>query len=128
MKSIRPYLIFNGDCREALDFYADCLGGTIALLDTFAESPLKIADEYGDLIYNSLLIADGIEIMASDTVPEYPVEVGKNVVLFVEFETSTDLERSFEALKDGGIVLMEIEDQFGMLEDRYGIRWMLNVS
>ncbi len=125
MKELKPYLIFTGNCQEALQFYAACFGGEITFMKTFADSPLNIPKEYEDRIFNSELRADNLCFMASDNVPPYATETGSNVCLFVAFSDHEEQKRVFDTLSRSGKVIMPFENGFGMAEDKYGFRWML---
>lgn len=125
MKNLTPYLIFSGDCEEALRFYSRCLGGEMVVLERYAESPLEMADEHGDRVFNSVFRTEGIEFMASDDHPDQPVRVGTNFALFVTFQNEVEQAGSFAKLSEDGRILMPLHNGFGMLEDRFGIRWMV---
>jgi PhnB protein len=124
-KRVVPYLIFSGECREALAFYADCLEGEVVNLTTFSESGVDVEDKYGGRIFNSELRADGIRIMASDNLPGDELKQGNNFALFLIVPSEPGLERLFARLSSGGSVIFPLEGEFGMVEDRYGVRWML---
>ena len=124
MKQLNPYLIFSGNCKEAMTFYQTCLGGEIALMQTFAESPIDVPDEHQNRIFNSILKSDNILIMASDDLPTHPVKIGTNVSLFVNFPDQTEQQNTFTKLSEGGTIIMPLEGSFGMLTDKYGIQWM----
>lgn len=125
MKHLQPYLMFDGDCEEALDFYARCLDGEIAMLQRFADSPLDVAAEHGSRVFNSVFRADEITFMASDNPPGEALEPGSNFAMFVTFSDPPEHARTFDALSRDGHVLMPPEDGFGMLRDRFGVQWML---
>ena len=125
MKSLSPYLIFHGCCQEAMTFYADVFGGKLVEISTFAESPVPVPEEFGDRIFNSEIRIGEISIKASDDLPGHDVVVGSNVSLFVELQERSEQLRLMESLGDGGKVLFPADDKFGMVEDKYGIRWML---
>lgn len=125
MKRLRPYLIFDGDCEEALDFYAGCLDGEIVMLQRFSESPLEVAEDHGDRVFNAAFRAENVTFMASDNPPEDELRAGNNFSMFVAFSDPSEHRRAFEALSADGRVLMPLDDGFGMLEDRFRVRWML---
>jgi PhnB protein len=125
LHQVTPYLIFPGTCREALAFYEHCFGGEVVKINTFAESSLDVPDWYGHRIFNSEFRSDHVRLMASDDMPGQEVTVGSNVALFVVFDDRAMLDAVFGKLSEGGNVLFPIDNGFGMLVDRYGIRWML---
>ncbi len=122
---LQPYLIFPGTCRDALEFYSEALGGAIEHLQTVGDSPLPAPAEYADRIFNSVFVAGGLRFMASDGEPGNDPRVGQNFAMFV---TCPDAERQgkvFAALEEGGRVLFPLDEGFGMIEDRFEIRWMI---
>jgi PhnB protein len=127
-----PYLTFNGNTKEAMEFYRDVLGGKLEM-QTFGESPMESPEEQKDRIMHARLDADGYTIMASDSRPDEPVTGGDNVSLSLQGEDGARLKDVFNALADGGELTMPMEEQFwgdtfGMLVDRFGIHWMVNVN
>ncbi len=125
MKSLTPYLVFSGDCKDAMEFYADTFGGEITHLQTFGDSPVPISEENKNRIFNAQIIAGDICIKASDDLPESQVNNGTNISLFVNFSDENKKRRIFDLLSQGGKVLFPMEENFGMLKDKFGIQWML---
>lgn len=127
-----PYLTFNGECREAFEFYADVLDGKIEAMITHGDSP--IADEVPEAMHSAImhayLVAGNVELMASDAMGgRYEKPSGLYVSLHVD--TPEEADRIFSALADGGSVVMPIDEtfwaqRFGMLVDRFGTPWMVN--
>jgi len=129
---LNPYLTFNGNAREAMEFYRDVLGGSLET-QTFAEADQEMAEADRDKIIHAQLAAGAVTLMASDSMPGQPVEVGHNVSLSLQGSDQDALTRIFNGLADGGTVTMPMAEQFwgdtfGMLTDRFGINWMVNVS
>lgn len=125
MKRLQPYLIFAGTCEEALNFYADCLGGEIVMLQRYSESPLEVGEEHGDRVFNAVFRADGLSFMASDNQPQEEISTGTNFSMFVTFSDADEQAKSFEALARGGQVIFPLRDGFGMVRDRFEVPWML---
>ena len=132
---MEAYLTFNGDAAEALAFYAKCLGGKIEFSMTFAESPMgaQTPDDYKDKIMHATLTARGQKLMASDAPPDYKFEGYKGFSLSVQAKDVKEGEQLFGALSDGGKVTMPYaatfgSPGFGMLEDKFGVPWMINVD
>ena len=128
MKQLIPYIMFPGTCKEALNFYTECLGGEITRLQTVAESHLQVAGEHKQRIFDSEFKADKIRFKASDDDPNQPLVAGQNFALFVDFSDETEQRAAFEKLSGGGKVLFPLEQTFGMVVDKYGIQWMLNLA
>lgn len=131
---IAPYLMFNGQCREAFDVYARLLGGRITFSQTHGESPAKDKVDAGwqDKIMHITLEAGACTLMGSDAPPpHYQKPAGLSVSLGVD--THAEGERIFTALADGGHVGMPFgktfwSSGFGMVTDRFGIPWMINTA
>lgn len=128
---LSPYLNFNGECAAAFKFYERCLGGTIVMMQTHGESPMKDhvpADWHDKVIHARLTVGDKV-LMGSDAPPAmYTAPQGIYVSVSV---AQADAQRIFTALCEGGTVTMPFEKTFwspgfGMLVDRYGIPWMVN--
>lgn len=130
MKAIQPYLFFNGNCREAMEFYARVLGTTASMMP-YSQAPNAPAGSEGRIMHANLNASDGTSLMASDAPPDKPIPEGKNFSLSIACDTREEQERIFAALSDGGKVNQPLQDtfwgaHFGMLEDRFGIKWMLS--
>ena len=128
MKKLNPYLMFSGNCREALTFYQECLDGDIVSIQTFADSPLDVSEEHGHRIFNSEFRAGELFFMASDDLPDHQVTKGSNFAMFVVFSTREEQEGVFGRLSEGGKVLFPLNNGFGMLADKFGIQWMVAVG
>ena len=130
MKAIHPYLIFNGNGREAMEFYAGAVGGPRQLM-TWAEAPEPPQEGADRVMHSRLMLRDGL-LMASDTpAGQPPTPEGRNVGLSIECSSREEEERIFRALSEGGHVMMPLQDTFwgahyGMLTDKFGIWWMLD--
>ncbi len=122
---LQPYLMFPGTCREALDFYAGVLEGSIEHIQTVEESPMDFGPEHGHRIFNSVFVAGDVRLMASDGEPGNDPTPGRNVALFLTFSDADRQAAVFGQLVEGGQVMFPLEHGFGMVEDRYGIWWML---
>lgn len=125
MKAIIPYLVFSGNCREAMNHYKNIFKGEITMMKTFGESPVPAPDEVSDRIFNSILVVDQFKLKASDDMPGYEVKQGTNISLFLTMESKEEQKRVFDELAKEGKVHFPIEDNFGMVKDKFGIQWML---
>jgi PhnB protein len=132
---IGPHLIFDGRCREAFLAYRDILGGELATLLTYGESPLAGSTDprYRDrIVHATLKLPDGVELAGADVMPnDYERPRGFFVALTLE---GTDRARGiFAALAEGGEVGMPFQATFwspgfGVLVDRFGIPWEVNAA
>ncbi|MDO5103567.1 MAG: VOC family protein [Lautropia sp.] len=140
--SFTPYLIFDGHCAEAMNFYAQALGGELVDLYRFADMPpeegtaaLSEADQ--QKVMHVCLVHGGGQLMASDVLAGFCGEEGyqKPQGFSVAFTAKTvaEGERVFTALAEGGTVHMPygpsfFSEGFGQLTDRFGINWMVDVA
>lgn len=128
-----PYLAFDGNAREAMDFYHSVFGGTLNI-STFAEFGGGGGDVPADGVMHAMLETDhGFVLMASDTPGRMDVQIGTAITVSLFGDDGDDLRGYWAALTDGGQVQMPLEkqvwgDEFGMCTDRYGIPWMVNIS
>lgn len=134
MAQLNPYLSFSNNCREAMNFYKDSLGGEL-VLQTVSELPEMAAQmppEMKDSIMHSVLTSGDIVIMASDLNRENPVE-GNTVHLCIQCKTENELNTFFSNLSKGGKITEPISDmpwgaKFGSLIDKFGKYWLFNYS
>ncbi|MEU9517068.1 VOC family protein [Streptomyces sp. NPDC048224] len=129
---LNPYLSFDGDARQAMEFYEQVFGGTLSL-NTFGESGMPDG-EYTDQIMHAMLeTPDGFTLMASDTPPGMEYRPGSNFSVSLSGDDAARLRGYWEKLSAGGSVAVPLEKQmwgdvFGMCTDRFGVPWMVNIS
>jgi PhnB protein len=135
MAHLDAYLFFDGTCAEAMRFYEKVLGGRIEMLQSYAESPAAgdVAPEKAHRIMHARLEIDGRALMASDAVSEDPFEGARGFALSLNYDSVDEGHRVFQALSEGGTVQMPMQQTFwaaafGMLVDRFGTPWMVNVN
>ncbi len=127
MKTLVPYLFFAGNCREAMNFYKDCLSGEITIMQTCGEAPIAFPPEAGEMIFNSEMQSEGVTIKASDNSELKSEMVGeKNFCLFVNFTEKSEFKDACTKLSENGKIVMQHDEQFVMLKDKFGFSWMLN--
>ncbi len=130
--TINPYLIFNGNCEEALKFYETTLGGKILSVFRYEGSPMAPStppDALNKVMHARLQLAD-TTIMASDA-PLGHYAAPQGIQINITLDDSTEAERLFHLLSESGIISVPIAEtfwalRFGMLVDRFGIPWMIN--
>lgn len=132
MQNVLPYLTFDGNCAEAMDFYEKCFGGERFRM-TFAESKehMEIPPGSENRVMHAALKTGSFLLMASDSMPGMPFTVGNNVSVLVTCDTDEEVGRFYEALKKGGHDIMPPADafwgaHFAMCADKFGINWMLS--
>ncbi len=132
MTQINSYLSFNGNCREAMTFYKECLGGELTF-QTIGESPLsdKMPPQMKDCILHSTLTKEALVLMGSDMVSEKGLVKGNAVSLSLSCSSEEEIKNFFTKLSEGGSADHPIEDtfwgaMFGDLTDKFGNRWLLD--
>lgn len=130
---LNPYLNFNGNAREAMEFYKSVLGGTLTV-STYKEGGMNHNPAEDNKIMHAMLITDdGITLMGADSPEGWEFVVGTNVSMSLSGENTEVLTGYFDKLSEGGNVREPLKqapwgDTFGMLIDKYGIRWMVNIN
>jgi PhnB protein len=133
MTQIYAYLTFNGNCREAMEFYNSCIGGKLDIMD-FGSSPgsENVAEDEKKLVMHAKLQKDELILMASDTTDRHgKVTTGSSISLSLDCTSEDEIREVFDKLSEGGTITMPLEDtfwgaKFGMFNDKFGIPWMLN--
>jgi len=134
---VEPYLMFNGRCEEAVDFYGAVLGAEVEMLLRFRESPDEpppgiMPADWSDKIMHCALKIGSTRVMASDGCASDDAGF-KGVCLTASVATEQEADRVFAALSEGGHVTMPLgktffSPRFGMLTDRFGLGWMVIVE
>ena len=133
--ALNTYLHFNGNCREAFEFYRSVFGGDFDFIGTFAEGPQDFAppdDERDKIMHVTYRIGGGV-LMGSDVPSWFGIETtqGNNFSISYAPTTREEAAEVFAKLSDGGTVTMPLEDMFwgayfGSCTDKFGVNWMLN--
>jgi PhnB protein len=129
--SIQPYLIFNGRCEEAVEFYRKALGAEVVMLLRFKESPdqsMVAPGSENKIMHSTLSIGNTIVLASDGHCTGQQAFAGFSLSLTVK--TEADADRFFAALADGGQIQMPLtktffSPRFGMVTDRFGISWMV---
>ena len=130
---LNPYLNFNGNAREAIQFYHSVFGGELTM-STFAEGGMPHTPADKDKIMHAQLVSpSGYWIMASDTPPGFQFTPGNTMTVSLSGDAEDELRGYWSKLADGGTVTMPLErapwgDSFGMLTDKFGTPWMVNIG
>ena len=130
---LAPYLNFNGNCREAMEFYHGVMGGELEL-HTFDEYDMpNTPEDYKTKIMHSMIKNDSLTFMASDSPPGMDYKVGNHISLSLAGTDAEMLRKFWDGLSQGGQVTMPMEkqvwgDEFGMFTDKFGMSWMVNIT
>lgn len=141
MAIVNVYLTFNGNCQDAFNFYRSVFGGDFPYVGKFKDMPPQegmppMSEEMGEKIMHiSLQISKETAIMGSDTGGEWApfFKQGNNFSISINAESKEEADRLFNGLAEGGKVTMPLSqafwgDYFGMLEDKFGINWMMSFN
>lgn len=133
MLRVTPFLLFDGNCAEVMNFYHDCLGGELTLTK-LGDTPMKdmLPPEKHDRIINAHLKSGDIEISATDWMasPEFDPVQGNTFAIFVTGPADDELQAVFDKLKDGdnNTRLQELHELpfglYGQFYDKYGVQWV----
>lgn len=138
MATVNVYLTFNGNCREAFDFYKSVFGGEYPYIGTFGEMPpaegQEIKQEDKDRIMHvTLPISQETILMGSDSASDHAARLvmGNNFSISINAESREEADRLFNGLSAGGKITMPLSDTFwgayfGMFTDQFAINWMVN--
>ena len=129
---LNPYIAFEGTAREAIETYRDVFGGELSLstFGDFGQAPPGYEDK---VMHSQLETPAGFTLMASDTPPGMPHQPGGTISISLSGDDADELRRWFAGLAEGGQVTLPLEkqmwgDEFGMVTDKFGINWMVNIA
>lgn len=134
-KYVQPYLFFDGRCEEALEFYRKAIGAEVGRLMRFKDSPdpnhCGPPGSENKVMHASFKIGDST-VMASDGRCGGK-EHFQGFGLTISVPSVADADPIFAALSEGGQVQMPLtktfySPRFGMVEDRFGVMWMIIVE
>jgi len=129
--NLTPFLLFDGNCAEAMSFYQSCLGGDL-VVTAVGDTPMKdqFPTEDRDKVVHAHLKSDAIEFSATDWLHRTRTpRPGNTVAMYINGATHRELEEIFSRLSDGADdeLLDELRDMpfgaYGHLADRYGVHW-----
>jgi PhnB protein len=131
MKSVTSYLSFDGNCRQAITFYRECLGGELTINAYPDASGQPSADPGAKVMHAQLALQGAPLLMASDSPQPGTLQQGNNFSVSIDCDSRSEVERLFASLAGQGEVRMPLMDApwgavFGMLTDQFGVQWLLN--
>lgn len=131
---LTPHVNFKGQCEAAFKFYERCFGGKILTTTTYDSTPAgeHVAAEWRKKVMHAEIMIGTQKIMGADPPPDR-YEPCKGFALAVEVDQPAEADRIFSALAENANVTMPIQQtfwsaRFGMLEDQFGIPWMVNCA
>jgi PhnB protein len=132
MMRLNPYITYNGNAREAMEFYRDVLGGELKI-NTFGEYGAPDGTDPDGVMHAFLETPAGFVLMASDNAPGQPEVSGDNICISISgYNDDAEAMRGyFRGLSEDGTVIMPLEmqmwgDEYGLLKDKYGVQWMVD--
>lgn len=135
MSTLNPYLGFRDNARAAMDFYHSVFGGELTRM-TFAEMQAsEDPAEQDKIMHSQLETPSGFTLMAADTPNSMSYTPGDNFTVSLSGSAAEgdELRGYWKKLLDGGKATMPMEmapwgDEFGMLVDKFGVAWLVNIS
>ncbi|SFG11598.1 PhnB protein [Desulfotomaculum arcticum] len=133
--AVDVYINFNGNCREAVEFYTEVFGTEKPQIMTFGDTPpspeFPLPEEAKNLVMHTRLNINGSTVMFSDVFPGRPFVAGNNISLTIISKNMDEIKSLFNKLQEGGTVDMELQETFwskcyGSLTDKFGIPWQLS--
>ncbi len=130
---LNPYINFDGQTKEAMEFYRNALGGDLHM-STYGEGGMSQDPAEADKIMHAMIVApNGITLMAADTPNGWAHVVGTNVSVSLSGDDEAELRGYWDKLSEGGEVNQPLMvapwgDTFGMFNDKFGIRWLVNIA
>jgi len=129
---LNPYISFEDNARQAMEFYKEVFGGTLVLntFGEFGQADSPVADK---IMHGMLETDNGFTIMAADTPPGMERNPGDTITVSLSGDDADELRGYWDKLSSSGKVSMPLEkqmwgDEFGMCVDQFGIPWMVNIN
>jgi PhnB protein len=129
---LNPYISFDGNAREAMEYYKGVFGGALTL-NTFGEYGEQDSPIANKIMHGNLETDRGFTLMGADAPPGTEYTPGNNIAVSLSGDDADELRGYWTKLSDGGTVSVPLEkqmwgDEFGMCMDRFGIAWMVNIG
>jgi PhnB protein len=130
---LNPYISFDGQAREAMEFYRGIFGGDLTATTYVEAGAAPGGDDTNRVMHAQLEAPNGMTLMASDSPPGMPYQAPAGVSISLSGDDDAELSGYWERLAEGGTVTMPLEtapwgDKFGMVTDRFGVSWMVNIA
>jgi PhnB protein len=129
---LNPYISFNGNARQAMEYYNGVFGGTLTL-STFGEYGQPDSPEANNIMHGLLESDNGFTLMGADAPPGMEHNPGNNIAVSLSGNDGDELREYWVKLTDGGAISVPLEkqmwgDEFGACVDQFGIAWMVNIG
>jgi len=129
---LNPYISYDGNAREAMEFYKQVLGGELTI-NTFGEFGAPDGPGADNVMHAQLESPSGFTLMASDTPPGMEYKPGDNISISLSGDDADELRGYWDKLSGNGTVTMPLEkqmwgDEFGSCVDQFGITWLVNIG
>ncbi|HEY6738662.1 MAG TPA: VOC family protein [Actinopolymorphaceae bacterium] len=129
---LNPYLNFDGNARQALEFYESVFGGTLDL-NTYGDFGDPNAEGADKIMHGQLETDAGYTLMGADNPPGTDHRPGNNITISLSGDDADRLRGYWQKLSEGGTVSVPLEkqmwgDEFGMCQDRFGVPWMVDIG
>jgi len=130
MLGVNPYIAFKGNCREAIAFYKSALDAEVVFMQTMGDSPMADMGPAENIMHCTIKVGDSPIMLCDDPNPDGSA-MGGNISLAIGLNDPARAQQFFANLSVGGSVIMPLEktfwaEAFGMLTDKFGIKWMVN--
>ena len=128
------FINFDGNCREAVEFYAKVFKSEVKNLMTYGQAPpspeYPVSESDVDKVMYADVLIGGITVMFMDMPTGSPLFAGNNITPTLSMDNQEEVERIFNELKEDGEVYMELQktffsELFGMLKDKFGVIWQI---
>jgi PhnB protein len=129
---LNPYISFQNDARQAMEFYKDVFGGDLTM-NTFGEYGDPNSPGADGIMHGYLKTDSGFHLMGADTPPGMQRNPGDNITISLSGDDEQELRGYWDKLSQGGTVTLPLEKQmwgdvFGQCTDRFGVPWMVNIA
>nr|WP_263325289.1 VOC family protein [Neobacillus sp. Marseille-Q6967] len=133
-KRLAPYLMMNGNAKEAIEFYKEALGAEVLFNQTFGEMPenpeYPLPEEAKGLISHAMLRVGETDLMFSDNFPGSTSQIGDQVTICITADNTEESKQIFENLQEGGTVKMPFQETFfspgyGIVTDKFGVTFQI---
>ncbi|MED4585862.1 VOC family protein [Brevibacillus choshinensis] len=131
---LTPYLMMDGNAKEAIEFYEKALEAKVLFQQTFGEMPenpeFPLPEAARNRIGHAMIKIGESELMFSDTFPGQPVQIGNQVTICISTDDPAKSRQLYEALQEGGSVVMPLQEAFfspayGIVTDKFGVSFQI---